>query len=377
MPKFGNVDLIIGGQYGSEGKGKLAGYVSRRVPYSVAVCNFTSQAGHTFVYDEGRKVITQQLPTAIVSSCENIMIGPGAIIDEDVLEREINEYGLTEARLTIDSNAIVIDQRHKDAERANAIRVASTMKGNGAAAAEKCLRFQGLRTAGDDSFRFKQYVGDVRSALHNTHVMGGDILLEGSQGFDLDVNLGFYPFVTSRGTTSAAELSRCGLSPQSVRNVFGAYRTFPIRVGNLKDENGVEVGNSGPVYDDQTEMTWDELSSQYGGADKLLERTTVTGRVRRVFTFSRTQFARSIVSNGVNCIFINYANYIDGALYGASGDSDDSPSRNAKLLDWLQQNIVPVLSKVHDIGERVIIPLLIGTGPADSDMLSINMIVGS
>lgn len=86
-------------------------------------------------------------------------------------------------------------------------------------------------------------------------------------------------------------------------------RTFPIRVGNEYDKDGKEIGHSGPVFPDQKELTWDEIS-KFAGVP-LLERTTVTKKVRRIFTFSKDQLEHALYVAGHCNIFLNYMNYFD------------------------------------------------------------------
>ena len=118
------------------------------------------------------------------------------------------------------------------------------------------------------------------------------ILAEGAQGFSLGLNERFYPFCTSRDCTPTRLLAEMGIPWYMLKDVIGTYRTYPIRVG----------GNSGPCYSDQTELDWADLRVKP-------ERTTVTNRERRIFTFSQRQTDDARMACGPTKAFLNFANY--------------------------------------------------------------------
>jgi adenylosuccinate synthase len=125
------------------------------------------------------------------------------------------------------------------------------------------------------------------------------ILAECAQGYSLGINSEFYPFCTSRDCGPARFLSDMGIPFGHPVDVIGSIRTFPIRVGN------VPGGNSGACYRDQKELSWEELGVEP-------EITTVTGRVRRVFSFSDIQLDEALMATGAKSLFVNFVNYLGG-----------------------------------------------------------------
>ena len=267
----GYVDVIVGGQYGSEGKGQIAGYLASE--YDVLVRVGGANAGHS-VWAEPRILKFHLLPSGTVANPNaQIVLGPGAVISLRVLLREISEFGVDASRLAVDPKAMVVTPDDVNAEGGIVKSIGSTGQGVGAATARK-VRRQDVRLAKDFS--------DLKPYLANTHnILGGAlranrrVLLEGTQGTALSLHHGPYPHVTSRDTTSTGCLSEAGIPLGSVRKILMVCRTYPIRVG----------GPSGPM---KGEISWTEVSRRSGLDARRLrtqERTTTTNRKRRVGEF--------------------------------------------------------------------------------------------
>ena len=297
-------------QYGSTGKGLLSGYLAERFQPDTVVIAFSPNAGHTYIDGDGNKFVNTAIPNGIVShALRRILIGPGSVINPDTLMAEMEQYALylDGVDILIHENAAVVTQVHRDAEAASMFAIGSTMKGVGAAVIDKIKRDPRTNIIARDalvSTPLEGYV--VTTQEYNAALDKGEIvLLEGAQGFSLSINQGFYPFTTSRDCTVHQLLSDCAIPrPKSgVMRVWGCARTYPIRVAN-RYKDGVMVGTSGPCYDDQQEIKWEQL----GMAPEL---TTVTQLPRRIFTFSEQQIAEAIRMNGVDEVFLNFANYID------------------------------------------------------------------
>ena len=152
--------------------------------------------------------------------------------------------------------------------------------------------------AGDD-VRLKSYVDFHLSSRLRTHLERGHrIIVEGTQGFGLSLlEGGYWPNATSRSTTAAGALAESGLSPLDVDDVSLVIRTFPIRV----------AGNSGPLAN---EMTWEKLSKRTGGARRLGEYTSVTGKLRRVGEFDSEIVERGITANAPTRLVLNHLDYV-------------------------------------------------------------------
>lgn len=300
----GKCNIILDGQYGSTGKGLIANRIALDNTVHLAVGRLSPNAGHTF-YFRGKKYVTKMLPVAgIIQERSTIFLSAGSVIDIDILFKEMEEFDIGEERLLIHPRAAIVRKMDKDTEqdKNGVIRIASTQSGSGAARASKIMRENPLAQGVEELQQFMPHDPDYVQYIID---QGLNILVETGQGFDLSINHGYsYPHCTSTDVTPAAVLSDVGLHPSDLGNVMMAIRTFPIRVGNPKDEDGNEIGDSGPVYPDSHELTWDELQQEP-------ELTTVTKRVRRVFTFSRKQFERSLRFIKPTHIFLNFINYLN------------------------------------------------------------------
>lgn len=301
--------MIIDLQFGSTGKGLLAGYLAKRENYDTAVCSFATNAGHTYI-DKSRdiNVMTQQLPTGITAeSVRNVMIGPGALIHIPTLLGELERYaGLMEGkRLLIHPHAGIVTDAHMCAEQAGGMsKIGSTTKGCGEAAIQKIRRNPNdinIAAAYPDLLgKWVHSADEYRATLETAE----SVLVEGAQGFSLSMHHGFYPYCTSRDVTPWQIAADCGLPFKwaTYIKVYGTMRTFPIRVNNRD-------GTSGPGYSDQQELAWSQVPKAPGP-----ELTTVTKLPRRIFTFSDEQVATALWHCGGywdTSIFLNFANYLD------------------------------------------------------------------
>lgn len=305
--------IIMDGQWGSCGKGLIAGKLALdRMPDGV-VCNFGPNAGHTFIHEFSEtNIMTQQLPSGIVHTGARIFIGPGAVINPEVLLAEVEkfaDYNIAE-RLIIHPRAAVVTQEDVVAESSTMGAIGSTKKGVGAALVRKISRhpFVGLPAVADDCYVLNRYVVD--EALYDTLLFGCEVVqIESAQGFELSLNHGTsYPHCTSRDVTPEAILNDVGIPRRFLSEVIVALRTYPIRVGHEFGDNGEILGNSGPVYSNQKELTWEHLSKKLG--IPLEEKTTVTGKIRRVFEWSWPQFNRAMHMIGPCSLFVNFVNYL-------------------------------------------------------------------
>lgn len=298
-------------QYGSTGKGLLAGYLAKKLNPDTLVCAFSPNAGHTFIDGDGVKYINTAIPNGIVAdSVKQILIGPGAVINPDALLDEIEKYAvqLSGVDIVIHENAAVVTPEHRSIESKSMFAIGSTMKGVGAAVIDKIRRDPKSNIIARDALVSTPIEGYVVSAQEYNDLLdlGRVVILEGAQGFSLSINQGFYPFTTSRDCTTNQLLSDCSV-PAKYSNktkVWGCARTYPIRVANRFDQEGNMIGTSGPCYWDQIEIEWSRLGMRP-------ELTTVTKLPRRLFTFSMAQFAEAVRMNGVDALFLNFANYIN------------------------------------------------------------------
>lgn len=288
------VDVIVGGQYGSEAKGQMAGWLvegSYKRTYDVVISNSGSQAGHTYVNSKGDKIVARHVPIAgILNKNATILLSPACIIDTTVLFDEIERFELFD-RILIHPNAATIQADDMLAESTTiANTIGSTGKGNGEALSKKILR-RGNQIAGMNPI-LKQFI--VSHNIYASLISNAKaILIEGAQGYDLSIDGKFWPYCTSRNCWVGQAMADAWVHPSKLRTSYMVIRTYPIRV----------AGQSGGCYSDQRETSWDEL-----GVDP--EITTVTKRVRRVFTFSMEQVRCAAIANHPDCIAISHMDYL-------------------------------------------------------------------
>jgi len=303
------VVLICDLQFGSTGKGLLAGYIAERDAPDTIVTAWGSNSGHTYINSNGRKFVHTMLGNGIVSpNLNKVMIGPGSLINPDNLIKEISqcEDVIAGADIMIHPHATIITDEHVDIENKTMTSIGSTKKGVGAALIQKIQRNphnMNIAVSALDDSPLSQFV--VSSEQYNAALDSAkNILIEGAQGFSLGINSGFYPYVTSRECTPAQIATDAGVPVGWLTDIIGAMRTFPIRVANRYDEDGEQIGWSGPHYSDQKEITFESIGVEP-------ELTTVTQLPRRIFTFSEQQAKEAMRVCRPTEIFMNFMNYMD------------------------------------------------------------------
>lgn len=341
-----SMDVIVDLQFGSCGKGLLAGYIAKQNKPDLIVSAWAPNAGHTFIDADGNKMVTCAIPNGMVAnSVDTILLGPGSVINPELLMSEMGAF-LNKASspgLYIHEHAAVVTEQHRALEASGTIGIGSTMKGVGEAVREKILRLtHGNSNVAKDMLRgtaLEQFVisgeeyADILDSAHHVQV-------EGAQGYSLGINSGFYPYTTSRECTVAQLMVDCAIPKgQFDMNVIGAARTYPIRVANRHDKLGNQIGWSGPCYHDQEETTFEAIGVP-------IEYTTVTKLPRRVFTFSLEQIRQACRMNGVNSIFLNFCNYM-------------TPSQVAELISEIQ----------YSTGVKV---RYTGWGPKENDIVDLD-----
>jgi adenylosuccinate synthase len=305
--------FVVGGQAGSEAKGAAVAWLvqSGSMQFDAYVCNHGAQAGHT-AYVNGRKIVTFHLPTgAVVDYLQNgvaktVFLTAGAVIDPESFFKEIEDY-YDPAMVFIHPMAAVITPDCQAASRApgSASEVRSgVQKGVGQAIARRALR---TGVVARDYARFELFVlthGSAKLLVSDLLNAGKRTLIEIPQGTSLSLShSGFYPYTTSRDCTIATAMNDANLHPNDYGGSMVVFRTRPIKVGNVTSSDGKQLGYSGPAYPDQQELTWEQLGV-------TPEITTVSKRIRRVFTFSEIQAAETLRMTRPNVVFISFVNYV-------------------------------------------------------------------
>jgi len=273
--------IVIGGQYGSEGKGKVTALLASTCSEPSVVRCGGPNSGHS-VWNEDRQIILRQLPTAALHPASTLLIGAGCALDEELLIQEIVDFGLPQNRVVVDPRAVLIEPLDRDGEMSDVTRIASTASGTNHAWIKRMRRRPDAKLA-FHSTRLPAVVRieTVARLLHQRLEHGGDVIIEGTQGFGLSLLHGeAYPFATARDTSASGFCSEVGLSPRHVDHIVMVLRTFPIRVG----------GNSGPL---PNEIDWAEVKKIAGAPIEEPEFTSVTHRMRRVAHFDCSAVQRA------------------------------------------------------------------------------------
>ena len=282
-------DVIVDLQSGDTGKGKVAHHLAKSGEYDYVLrYNGGSNAGHT-VYHNGVKVVTHQVPVGVLHGIKSI-IGPGCVVNIDKMQEELDQLRsagiVTDGLLFVDMRAHVITDRHLD-DDAKDNRIGTTKQGIGPAYRDKYDR-TGTRIGDivwhpEDVLPFK--IIDIYQTLHATKEYFR-ILCEGAQGFNLDIDWGDYPYVTSSHCT-VGSVCLNGIPPHKIRKVFGVIKAYETYVGNkttFTDEN------------DPTFKRIQTVGNEFGAT---------TGRPRKVNWLNLDSVIPAMHINGVTDLIIN------------------------------------------------------------------------
>ena len=324
------VSIVIGGQFGSEGKGKTALEIVRRSEEPVVAVRVGGpNSGHTAFDRLGNKHVLRQMPAACVDRDVDVVLPAGSYIDVDVLLAEVNSLDYPRNRIRISGYARIVQPEHRKWEKDAGLTgsIGSTGSGVGgavmASVARGATNFELPSKIACQDARLKSFIEDDTSRCLRHHVEeGGRVVIEGTQGFGLSlIESGHWPKVTSRSTTAAGALDETGLSPVDVDDITLVIRSFPIRV----------AGNSGPLVD---ETTWKAVARNAGRSDDLREYTTVTKQLRRVAQFDPVIVRRALDVNRPTRLVLNHLDYV-----GRLQDVEDGGSALGKFILRTEKNI--------------------------------------
>jgi adenylosuccinate synthase len=303
------VSIVVGGQFGSEGKGKVSLELVRiATERRIAVVRVGGpNSGHTAYDRSGRKFALRQLPAGAVDRNVDVVFPAGSYIDIDVLLREIEELDYPRDRIFVSpyANVITPEQKAWEVEAGLVSGIGSTGSGVGAAimahVAREASNFPLHRHDAAHCGALDTFLHETTALMRNWLDTGTRIVIEGTQGFGLSLyDGGFWPKATSRATTAAAALAETGLSPIDVDDVVLVLRSYPIRV----------AGNSGPL---PGETSWEAISDAIDAQSDLREFTTVTKKLRRVGRFDASVVKAAIACNNPTTIVLNHLDYVGSA----------------------------------------------------------------
>jgi len=329
------VTIVVGGQYGGEGKGKVTSYLSLCDKPGIAARSGGPNSGHTVYYNNKRYGL-RMVPSGVVCSTTRLLLGAGSFIAPEILVHEINELKIND-RIGVDFQAGIIERSHKQSELNNEYlryKIGSTCSGTGAAGSDRALRI--LKLAKDIE-SLKPFLTDVAWEINEAADASLDIIIEGTQGFGLSLYHGSYPYVTSYDTSASSVAASLGLGPKKIDEIILVIRTFPIRVA------------PGPL---KHELSLSE-KEQLG----IIEYGTVSGRPRRVGQFDMELVKRAVMINSATQIALTGVDYLNNKALGI------------RKYEKLPQNVKTFISKIENETKTPV--TLISTGPETESMIDL------
>jgi adenylosuccinate synthase len=327
--------VVVGGFFGDEGKGKIISYLAQKDDPTVIVRGGAGpNAGHT-IEDGNKKYKVRMLPSGFLNKKAKLMIGPGVVINPDVLHKEIEEFGVAK-RAFVDYSCGIIEKTHTEADSTGRLKekLGTTGSGTGPANADRAMRTLKLAKEIDS---LKPYLVDVASEVNKALESDKGVLVEGTQGTFLSLWHGTYPFVTSKDVTASAICSDIGLGPKNVDEVMVVFKSYVTRVGTGFLENELpaeEVASRG----------WSEVG-------------TVTGRQRRAAEFNFDMAKRAVMLNSATQIALTKLDVLFAEC--AHKNSYEDLSDQAKSF----------ITKIED---KLDVPVtLIGTGAGVDDIIDL------
>lgn len=325
--------VVVGGFFGDEGKGKIISYLAIKDNPSVIVRGGAGpNAGHT-IRDGDRVYKVRMLPSGFLNKNAKVMIGPGVVVNPDILLKEIQDFDAS-GRSFVDKHCGIIEEKHLTSDSKGELKekIGSTGSGTGPANADRAMRV--LKMAKDEE-SLGSLIVDVPAEVNSAISLNQNVLIEGTQGTFLSLWHGTYPFVTSKDVTASGICADVGLGPKNVDEVIVVFKSYVTRVG------------TGPLAN--------ELSLEEAQNKGWSEFGTVTGRQRRAADFDFELARRAIMLNSATQISITKLDVLYPECAGKT--SFDEISEDAKLF-------------IKNIEEKLKTPVtIIGTGPAINDVI--------
>jgi adenylosuccinate synthase len=325
--------VVVGGFFGDEGKGKIISYLANKDNPKIIVRGGAGpNAGHT-IRDGDKIYKVRMLPSGFLNKNARLMIGPGVVINPQILLKEIQDFDAS-GRCFIDKHCGIIEESHliRDSNGELKEKIGSTGSGTGPANADRAMRV--LKLAKDiDSLA--SLIVDVPAEINSALSANQNVLVEGTQGTFLSLWHGTYPFVTSKDVTASGICADIGLGPKKVDEIIVVFKSYVTRVG------------TGPLA---KEITPTEAESKGWS-----EFGTVTGRQRRAADFDFDLARRAIMLNSATQISITKLDVIFPDCAGMT--SYQELSEIAK-------------SFIKNIEDKLNTPVtIIGTGPSVHEII--------
>jgi adenylosuccinate synthase len=331
--------VVVGAQWGDEGKGKIVDYMASSFDY-IARCAGGHNAGHTVIYD-GKRFVLQLIPCGILRPGRQAVIGSGVVVDPAALVAELDtleKAGIqVDGRLHLSNRAHLIFPFHRQMDLAaeaarGASKIGTTSRGIGPAYEDKMAR-HGLRVCDllepqrfreklskticqknticrsaygveleveelADQYlayaeRLRPFVTDTMALVNGALDQGRSVLFEGAQGTMLDIDFGTYPFVTSSNATSGGACTGLGVAPTRISGIVGVTKAYTTRVG------------SGPFPTEMPDIEAGEVRSRGN------EYGAVTGRPRRCGWLDLFMLRYAVMLNGISSLVVTKLDVFD------------------------------------------------------------------
>lgn len=313
--------VVVGGQWGDEGKGKIVSYLSvKDDPSIVCRAGLGPGAGHTVIYGE-KTYITRHLPSGLLNKKTRLLVGAGVLVNPEIVLKEIDEFNV-KGRVGIDFRCTIVEQKHINSDRSShhLLKIIKTTgMGHGPAFADRALRIAKLAK---DIKILKPYLADVVVEVNDALNDNRDVIIEGANGFGLSVSYGTYPFVVGKDTTASTMAADVGIGPKRVNQTILVFKTFPTRSG------------SGPFPAEMSEKEVEERG--------LVEYGTVTGRRRRVGYFDMELAEKAVRVNAPTQIAITCMDRLDSSCKHIT-NFDDLTDEAKAFIDRIENELkVPI-----------------------------------
>lgn len=319
--------VVVDGFFGDTGKGKIVSYLA--VADDAAVCaraGVGPNAGHTVVRG-GRTYKLRMVPCAFVNPRTRLLIGPGVVVNPEIVLKEVRELGV-EDRFGLDPQCAVIEPGHIELDRKGHLKnkIQTTGTGTGPCNADRAMRTAKMAR---EIPELRRYLADVPVELNEALDGGGTVIIEGTQGTYISLFHGTYPYVTSKDVCASAACSDVGVGPTRVDEVVLVFKAYVTRVGT-----GELKGEITP--EEAKRRGWEE----YG---------TVTGRQRRAAPFNFELARRAVMINGATQVAVTKLDVLYPECRGLTEFEGLSPEARG------------FISRIED--ELSLPVALIGTGP--------------
>jgi adenylosuccinate synthase len=324
--------VIAGGFWGDEGKGKIISYLALKDGVDFCVRTGSVNAAHT-IWLNGQRYALHMVPGGFVNKDCRLLIGAGSNVHVSQFLKEVEQTG-AKGRIGVDSQASIIEQKHSEQDKTSSFLkgLGTTGWGVGPAVEERVRRTAKLAR---DMPELTPYLTDVATEVNSGLNSGKKVLLEGTQGVQLSLYHGSYPYVTSRDTSASAICSEAGVGPTRITHSIVVLKSFMTRVG------------AGPLPG--------EISKEEAVKRGWFETAAGTGRDRRAAPFDFGLAKKAVMLNGATEIALTKFDCVYSAC------------KSVRAFDELPDEAKAFVRKVEK--ETKVPVALIGTGPEALDII--------